>query len=283
MLIRLAIYFIISVCVYSCRAFDPAEEIPSYIRINTVSLSTTSAEGSSSHKITDAWIFIDGELIGGYELPCTIPILKEGNHTIMIRAGVKQNGLSSLRAIYPFYKGWESSINLTRGSITEVAPAFTYFPATNFIWHCGFESWSTYDDVTANYFPGLVIQESGIGAFEGSSGHITLSEMNNYCHVQSSDSFLLDPGHELYLELNYKCDQPFSIGLSYANTSTNGLLHLEWMEVAPSAEWNKLYVRLNDVLYGQQLSFEYHVYFRMSKPASPTETHIWLDNLKLIN
>lgn len=283
--VRFAIVAIISIFIYSCRVVDPAEEIPSYIRITSVSLTTSGNEGSNSHKITDAWIYIDGELIGAFEIPCNVPVLKEGPHTILIKAGIKQNGMSSLRAIYPFYKGWESTVFLTRGSVADVTPSFTYFPVTNLLWNCDFENSAgiNYDDATQNYFPGLVDLVSGVDAFEGNSGSITLTGAENYCFMQSADSFYLDPGDEIYLELNYKCDQSFTIGLNFTPASSPEPIHLPWVEVEPSADWNKLYIRLNDALAGQPLNVKYRVFLQMSKPSSVTESHIWLDNLKFIN
>lgn len=266
----------------SCKVIDPAEEIPAYIQINAVTLSTSGNEGSASHRITDVWIYIDGALIGAFELPCRVPVLNEGNHSIMVRAGVKQNGMSSLRAIYPFYKAWESSVQLTRGVPVEVSPAFTYVPGTDFIWMEDFESVGTaLDDVSHNYFPGLLTVDNSTNAFESNSGHIVLTETESMCRIQSADSFYLDPSHEMYLEMNYKCDQPIIMGLSYHNGVAP--IHLEWMEISPSAEWNKIYIRLNDALIGQLLNRTYHVYFRMSKPGQVSEAHFWLDNLKWIN
>ena len=98
-------------CFSGCSVFDPAEEIPSYLHIDAMTLTATGNQGSSTSDITDAWVFMDGQLLGGFELPCTIPILAEGAHNFIIRGGVKMNGLSSTRAIYPAWKGWEGVEN----------------------------------------------------------------------------------------------------------------------------------------------------------------------------
>lgn len=95
----------------TCSIVDPAEDIPSYIHIDNITLSAIGNQGSSSAAITEAWIFMDGELVGGFELPCTVPILAAGNHSFIIKGGVKMNGLTSTRAIYPSWKGWEGTLN----------------------------------------------------------------------------------------------------------------------------------------------------------------------------
>src|ERR1044071_5141348 len=120
-----------------CQVFDPAEDIPSYIHIDSIGLSVNSNEGTASHAIPDAWVYIDGALLGGYELPVNIPVLKEGTHTILVLSGIKQNGLSTTRAIYPEYQGWDTTVTLTRGQITHLGPIVVhYFPSTNFEWMC---------------------------------------------------------------------------------------------------------------------------------------------------
>jgi len=51
---------------------NPAEPIPSYIHIDKIDLTTDySSQGTSSNKITDAWIYVDNELIGAFEMPVT--------------------------------------------------------------------------------------------------------------------------------------------------------------------------------------------------------------------
>ena len=56
----------------SCQVFDRPEKIPSFIHIDHFDFSIThSSQGSSSNKITDAWVYMDGNLEGVYELPST--------------------------------------------------------------------------------------------------------------------------------------------------------------------------------------------------------------------
>jgi hypothetical protein len=63
--------------VSSCELINPVEEIPSFIQIDSFVMedNVLADEGSLSHDIRDAWVFIDDEMIGIYELPARIPIL----------------------------------------------------------------------------------------------------------------------------------------------------------------------------------------------------------------
>jgi hypothetical protein len=264
-----------------CTILDPAEEIPSYVRINSISLQINNAvtEGTGSHKITDAWVYVDGELIGGFEMPVSIPILKEGTHEILVLAGIKQNGLSSTRAIYPIYKGWSSSVTLTRGEVVQLNPVVQYFPATNFMWMCDFDGAGTNINDNFGTWPGRLQEITGSMAFEGESGYVTLTSDTTEFYAQSSSSYTFDGGYDVYLEMNYACSQGFSVGL-YNTTNGN---YIPWVEVGESTSWNKIYIRLNDALLTQPPGGIYHVYVAMKKAEGVSNPWLAIDEIKLIN
>ena len=68
----------VAILIASCSKDKFNAQIPSYLHIEVIDLETESFEGSSSHKITDAWITMDGNFLGAFELPCVVPILAEG-------------------------------------------------------------------------------------------------------------------------------------------------------------------------------------------------------------
>ena len=58
----------------SCSKKDLEAEIPAYISIDDITLTTDLAtQGSAAENITDAWVFINDNLVGVYELPATFP------------------------------------------------------------------------------------------------------------------------------------------------------------------------------------------------------------------
>ena len=90
--------------IYSCSKDKFLAEIPSYLNIESINLETESYEGSDSHNITDVWVTMDGNFLGAFELPSLIPILSDGEHEFRISPGIKVNGISATRIIYPFYE-----------------------------------------------------------------------------------------------------------------------------------------------------------------------------------
>lgn len=261
-----------------CSVFDPAEEIPSYLRINSIGLTinNSSVEGTASHKITDAWVYVDGQLIGGFEMPVNIPVLAEGPHQVLVLAGIKQNGQSSTRAIYPYYKGWESTVTFTRGQSVVVSPVVEYYPTTNFMWMCDFDgAGTTITELSQNRMTVI----SGASAFEGESAYVTLNADTNEFYAHSSFPMAFNGSYDVYLELNYKCNQNFVIGLYNA---TNGNF-IPWCDVSESQSWNKIYIRLNDAILTQQPGGNYHVYIAMKKSSSVANPWLAFDEIKLIN
>src|SRR5689334_16065814 len=94
----LALTILFSFSLLSCEIINPEEDIPSYVRAESISLVADSAtQGSSASRITDVWLYVDDQPLGVYEMPVSIPVLAEGKHALAIRAGVIVNGIASTR------------------------------------------------------------------------------------------------------------------------------------------------------------------------------------------
>jgi hypothetical protein len=262
----------------SCSIINPEEEIPSYIRVDSISFSTQAGQGTASEKITDVWVYIDDNFQGAYELPATFPILAEGAHDLKIRGGIKMNGTSSTRAIYPFYNFYNTTVNLQRGQTTNVSPSVIYFPGTTFVWMEDFESPGiSLDDATSAAFPNI-LRKTSTDPFEGQyAGKVHLNNDTFAFLARTSAYALPTDGRETYLEMNYKCDAALTVGVITPQNEFR-----PWTTINPSADWNKIYIRLTDVTSLQPLYPTYQVYFAMSKPAEQAEANLYLDNLKLL-
>ncbi|MDD5571886.1 MAG: hypothetical protein PHD97_12120, partial [Bacteroidales bacterium] len=125
----------------SCKVIDPAEAIPSYIRIGKIDLNTNySTQGDSSNGIVDAWVYVDDQAIGAFELPVSIPVLNEGKRNVKISPGIKLNGMSGYRSIYPFYDSYViSNFELIKDSVRSIYPSVQYNANTKFYFKEDFE------------------------------------------------------------------------------------------------------------------------------------------------
>ena len=92
----------------SCKK-EPVNKIPGFIKIDDIILNNNTTDN-----ITDAWVYINDQLQGVYELPAHFPVLEIGKNKLRIRAGIKNNGIASSRAAYPFYSSYiEEELDIT--------------------------------------------------------------------------------------------------------------------------------------------------------------------------
>ena len=100
----------------SCEVINPSEEIPCYLRIDSF-LFVDTLNGTpiiikrNTQKITDAWVFVDGKLVGIYDYPSVFPLLiSEGKHRVRVYAGVLKNGNTNDREIFPFFTSFNQDV-----------------------------------------------------------------------------------------------------------------------------------------------------------------------------
>lgn len=265
----------------SCKVFDKEEDIPAYIHIDRLELTTDPVtQGSNSHKITDAWVYMDGLLLGVFELPATFPVLASGEREIKVRAGIKQNGISSTRVQYPFYTIYTTTVNFVPGNTSHIQPVVSYYPGTTFEWLENFESSGT--TITAGPYPTdtSVVQQSDV-VFEGNkSGAVILNTSNPVFYSSSATAYNLPKGEQTsWLEMDYKTDYMFTVGV-LSNTPT--LANYETITLYPTdGSWNKIYIDLSPQVSAH--NGPYNIFFAMLLSGESTNANLYIDNIKLVH
>lgn len=278
---------------YSCEnIFHPDAEIPSYINIEKIDLEITDPylQGTVSHKITDAWVFVDDELQGIYELPVTFPVLKTGRHFLKIKAGIKDNGISATREQYPFFDFYTaSSFEFFADSIVNVNPVVMYSPAAEFPWIEDFEDPGiTIDSVYPSSAKIKRVTDNS-KVFEGNaSGFVSLDASNTIFKGISNASFALPKGGtSVYLELNYKTTvnmKVIVVSNNPAGTAENLSLVVTPTNKSGAAEWNKIYVNIGPEVSGNSNASDYKIIFYSDiSEEGLTSAEIYLDNIKLVH
>ena len=112
-------YLLILLVLSSCQKEDTGG-IPTYLKIDNITLD----EGNTTSNITDAWVYINGQLQGVYELPAKFPVLEEGNTDIKVYAGIKNNGIAARQNVYPFYNSYTINTELSINSTIEIKPNY---------------------------------------------------------------------------------------------------------------------------------------------------------------
>lgn len=278
-------FFFLLFTVVSCEIINPAEKIPAYIAIDKISLESDGTFGTSSAMITEAWVNIDGNPIGTFELPVTFPVLDIGKHSILIRAGIKPNGIAAKRKIYPFFTRYQVDTVLTPDETMKLVPKVSYVPETKILLNETFENSGFLFDTVAGSDVALV-KVSGDRAFEGdNSGAVIVPAGKKIFKCKSSGSFSIPSNSQpVYLEMDYKNNMEFVIGI-YVNISDKSELYQSFYHVNPSGTWNKVYVELTDMVYANLTysSFNIFIGFEKKDQAGDATAEIYIDNLKLLN
>jgi hypothetical protein len=266
------------------------ELIPTYIHIDSIALNTNPGQdGSNSHAIADAWVYVDNNLVGAFELPATIPVPYSGSHLLQIFPGIKENGTSAERMAYPFYTLWTTTMNMVKGTKTTVKPVSAYTSFSHpFDWREDFELPGI--SLTDNIGTDTTIIQDTVRPFEGhASGSVYLDgkpgkaigSFHSHFQCQSSVQFARpESGTEVYLEVNYRCNAPFTMGLVNPSNSQ----FIQYLTLNATNYWKKEYIRLTDLMTGLPVGGNYIVYFAMDRDplfAGTAEMHI--DNIKLIH
>ncbi len=278
------------VCLFSaCNLINPEERLPAYIYLQPFDFRlTNSNQGSGHQKITEAWLTVNGEFLGVYNLPSTIPILQEGKADIRIDAGIKDNGISTLPEIYPFFLPYLSNTTLLPLQTDTLLPITSYRQDIAFAFIEDFEAdFQLFtEDLDGNLLTKIDFDTEEV--FEGRrSGRITLTSNNRVVQIASridqKYKGLLDKGAFVYLELTYKTDVELGIGLiGHYNDLSKPAERLFEPILRPRKDWNKVYLNFSETAFVLKAD-EYQVAFVAVLPPDMDIGRIWLDNIKLVH
>ena len=281
----------------SCSKDQFKAEIPSYLLINTIDLETVSFEGSDSQNITDAWVTMDGVFLGAFELPCTVPILADGEHEFSIFAGIKANGISATRIRYPFYNVCDlyleyssvpvsnSTLTLYRDSTVKISATTSYSDRTSFLFVEDFEDAGVIIEASDDSDTTLQKTHHDSLVFEGnSSGLVELDTVNDFFELISSEFIGINSiyNHTM-LELDYKCDHSFKVGIAMKSAETGLISRFEALHIDSSYVWNKIYVHMTNQVNLGSSDDEYGVFIGMQKGLNSESATFYFDNIKWLH
>ncbi len=285
--IRLVVVFLFSgtLFFFACRKDNLKPGIPAFIHTDSIGLNTIFIdEGSSSHKITDVWVYAEDQTIGAFEMPATIPILKDCLGKLRLVAGIKLNGISTTRIEYPFYKSIIiDDFNFLPDSVIIINPTTCYWETTKFVWMEDFENVSISLDTTSKSTVNIELTPEGSAdTFEGlHSGFIMLNENDTLFEAASYSAYVLPTdGSPVFLELNYKNNNMFTVGV-FAQTATQ-IIQDPVIFINRKENWNKIYINLTNAATSTSDAIDFKIFFGALKEDDVAEPKIYLDNIKLI-
>ncbi|MCB9307363.1 MAG: hypothetical protein H6565_12275 [Lewinellaceae bacterium] len=267
---------------------DDPEPIPAYLDLQPFTVEALG--GASWQKITDGWLYVNGEFLGAYTLPTTIPILAEGESEIILFPGVKENGIIATPNIYPFMTRYEAIQTLTPGENTTVNPVTEYDSGAKFPYNGrgDFDGSSTLQFENRDGDAGTGYFLSSDDAFAGKCLRMEVDTAHWLMEIASEKTPLPTSGErQVWLELHYKNDVPFSLYLLGSIGSSGEQAQAVYL-FNDSDSWNKIYINLTEFLIAS-LQDDYRLFFQAGLPRDASNNFtqdkgtVLLDNIRLVH
>lgn len=275
----------------SCDKFEGDQQVPAFIKIDSISVRTDfNTQGTASHNIKDAWIYVDGDLIGPFELPCIAPVLAEGKHRITIRPGIEVNGISTLHSPYPFYERLEyENFTLRSDSILDFKDTLktTYTEETIFAWMEDFQAGISIVDASKSDTtivqisnPDMVFHDPGV-LHTNRSGMIALTSEKNLYEGSGPEGIAIPTDNSVVMmEINFKTENVITTGLwvdTYSNIFQEAVLNLN-----TTTKWKKIYVNLTPAVQRNTDAYSFKAFIGSLLSDGNDDAIILIDNIKLL-
>jgi len=268
-------YLLIILILSSCQK-EESDGIPTYIKVESIYLDGN----DSTLNITDAWIYMNGQLQGAYELPAKFPVLEQGNTNIKVYAGIKNNGIASDRVIYPFYSADTMNKLLTVNSTTEIMPTVNIKENIDGQFDDFDNGYSFNYDTCFQVLTGGPFGKYGSLSLSDSSS-ILLTEINYKDFPLSFDN-VPQQGSPTYMELDYKNNTSFLVGM-YINFPNSPTLEKGLLWINPKEDWHKIYIDLTQTVSEAIGAETFSIFIKMQRNSILNENRLDFDNIRIIH
>lgn len=276
---------VLLLCVSACNTINKSEPVPTYVKIDSVILDieNPSTQGSSAHNITSIWMYYNNSPVGIFDIPCHVPVITDGEKgTLSVIPGITLNGLVDLQPQYSFYTFDTITLVSNPGGTVNYTPVTRYTKAAKFPYLEDFEVGNSFipftpelsDDTTIHR-----INDKSLVFEGGGSGYISLTTDFPYSESISNNGFPIAVG-ESYVEINYKCNVPFEVGL-YTTLSSGVDVYEYIMGVKSTDTWKKIYIDLA-TFRGNNPGTNYRLMIKAALPGGSSSGHVLLDNIKVV-
>jgi len=281
--------FLLSSCVKN-------NDDPSWIEISEWQLIKNPNEqypsGVLTSNLTDAWVYVNNEIVGVFELPCKIPVLVNGNAEIKVYPAIKNNGISATKKIYPFMEAFTVNTTLVKNEVFHIDPITQYYETTRF-------TFENFEDPTAKLEDGPTSPANWQLSYDASILDPAING-TKFCKIvlsSSAESWVasttfnngalnmpLPSGKEVYLEIDYYNTNRVTSGL--LGIGSNGITDNPNVQMNPqdpsSVKWKKIYIELREVVSGMTNADYFEFSFQALIDDGDTDGIICIDNIKAV-
>jgi len=242
-------------------------------------------QGELSHNLSDAWIYLNGDLIGVFELPCKLPLNLEGQMELIIVAGVRNNGISATKVRYPFVEQYRQTINLSRLDTVKISPKTKYFSQLNF-WIEDFEDAAVKIESSIYSKTDLFKDnDPAILKYGNFYGRVDLNPTDSIWDAITSELWNIPKGRDVYIEIDYYNTNSLLTGIKAINNAGfNANIHvlLNPQELSQIV-WKKIYIDIREIV-GYSVNYnEFALMLTSVLSEGESSAFVCIDNIKLIH
>jgi hypothetical protein len=262
---------------------------PSWLEVNEWQLNNnielSGLEGELTESITNAKVWVNDDLLGIFQVPFRIPVLKSGPCNVRIAPVVINNGISATKKVYPFLNVYEIDAELVQNETLTINPVTSYKSFTNF-WVEDFEDINNSIENDPNTsLATLQLSNENLAEFNGNfCGKVVLNENDTTWVANTTDQLAIPKGSECYLEIDYYVTNDLYTGLLYVSpdaTTNNVNIRLNGQE-PDVAVWKKIYIELKELVTASPNQTLFLQTFSAFLDEGDTEGLIYIDNIKVL-
>jgi hypothetical protein len=286
------LFVITGLMLNSCIKNNPD---PSWIEITPWTLVANSNSqyptGELTHSFTDAWVYVNDELIGVFQVSDTlkIPVLKSGAVNIKIYPAIRNNGVSATKKIYPFVERYEINTTLVQNQTLQINPVTRYSSTVRF----AIEDFEDPAIKIVNDLNSATQMAQGndpaILQWGNFYGFVNLNETDStwiaYTNFESVNEANLPRGKEVYLEIDYYNTNNVVTGLLWISSSSiKNNTNYQLNDQNPSSvKWKKIYIDLKELISNSPAGTYFEQSFQAILDEGDTEGLIVIDNIKVVH
>jgi len=240
--------------------------------------------GELTHNFTDAWVFINGKVIGVFEVPFKIPVLMTGNVNIKIYPTVRNNGISATKKIFPFVEVYEINADLVANQTLTLNPTTRYFDAAQF-WVEDFEDAAIKIENDPNSLSSLIAGNDPVILKWGNFyGQVNLNAIDSTWVGYTAGEMYLPTFADVYLEIDYYNTNSVTTGLlaiSSSSIKNNDNIQLNSQDPT-EVKWKKIYIDLKELVSSSSSAAYFKQSFKAGLDSGDSDGLIIMDNIKVV-
>jgi len=278
---------IVGLGLQGCTYFKTDNVDAAYLQVDAVGFNQNLAPSITDQRIEDVYVYADGKLLGGYQVPFRIPIIDFNKKKISLLAGIYADGIREARVQYPFFASVDSTFQWEAGKTYTMNPTFNYvsYISTPLHFSENFERTSSKLDTFESEGAKIKIALHPDNSFPaGESSYLEVySDSSLAVLLQSASNDVLPAFNRntSYLEFEYQSNTDMIVGLLVKTPGSDQWIPSYDLYVRPVATWKKVYCTLDDEIASAVSGSKFKVFFRAAHNGTG-KTYYRLDNVRVM-